>query len=142
MCRNFSDKQQSSTNERILATSQDLKKLLTLVKPDDKREKLIVTNIANDFKSIVQQYQDCQKILCAKLKKFSKKNASQQDDLKNDLPDGPCTSQENVCQLKVYGRSLEIENQMLEDRAQMFEEIERDVRDLHDMLSSIVLSYV
>lgn len=107
------------------------------MKPDDKREKLLVSNLANDFKSIVQQYQECQKILSAKLKKYSKLSASQQDNDQSHIPDGPSTSQESDYQIKIFGRSSKIENQILEDRAQMFEDIERNVRDLHEMMGQL-----
>ena len=94
---------------------------------------MIISNIASNYKSILEKYYKCQTKLSEKFKITPKLNLSQEDDTTDALP----THDDTKYQLKIYGRTLDQETEIKEQRAEMFERIESDVTDLRDMMQTL-----
>jgi t-SNARE domain-containing protein 1 len=53
---------QTTTNQKIQATSKDLGRLTAVVRRGDKQQKLMVERLTADFKSVVEKYSRSQQV--------------------------------------------------------------------------------
>jgi t-SNARE domain-containing protein 1 len=53
---------QTTTNQKIQATSKDLGRLTAVVRRGDKQQKLMVERLTADFKNVVEKYSRSQQV--------------------------------------------------------------------------------
>lgn len=132
---------QSGTNQRIATTSKDLQRLTVVVRRGDKQQKLQVEKLTSDFTHVVQMYSKSQQVIAAKMKQVLVVNASQQDDINQDLmgfADAGQQQQQDQQQRQLQvQRDLQFEQDMMLEREQQMRQIEADVLDVNQIMKEL-----
>ncbi|CAG7727616.1 unnamed protein product [Allacma fusca] len=132
---------QTMANQKIVETTNNLKKLSTLIRQNPqgagKEEQMRVTRLTSDFGSTVQRYTDLQKQIVAKMKVTflppSKTSGSADDDDQSQL----VNNEETQAQAQHLQETLEFEQGMLIEREDRIRQIESDIVDVNDIMREL-----
>jgi len=131
-CRSAVQTIQQNTNEIIKSTSNDIKKLNSIVKflSTEKNHKLMLEKIVSEFHNIVQKYLQSEKSLSLKMKKTLLVNLNDED---SDDEDQNVSQQ----QKQLQQANLNFDKELLIERENQFQNIEKNVHDINEIMNEI-----
>lgn len=124
---------QKNNGQIIKNTTADIKKLSSIVKfshsSNDKTHQLMLEKIISEFHSIAEKYLQSEKNLTLRMKKTLLVNLDESSD-----EDVNSSQQKHLLQANA---TAEIQNSLFLDREQQFQNIEKDVNDINQIMNEI-----
>ena len=125
---------QKNNGQIIKNTTADIKKLSSIVKfshsSNDKSHQLMLEKIISEFHSIAEKYLQSEKNLTLRMKKTLLVSLDESSD-----EDVNSSQQKQL--LHAHDATAEIQNSLFLDREQQFQNIEKDVNDINQIMNEI-----
>lgn len=127
----------TKANPRIEATSIDFQRLTAIVLRGDKKQKLQLEKLTNDFCTVVEKYSTIQRRIATAMRQtFTQSHLAQMQDQESstDTDRQLLLQRQQQQQMQLEQQEMQFEHDMLVDRERQIKQIEADILDVNSIM--------